>query len=416
MSGPSTLAPTLAPALEQPDADLPDASAAALPGIEDVPLFAGLSAAQRARVEGLCTRSRLGHGRLVFQAGDAAPGLYVIARGAVELLVPQPRGAQHLVTLQAGSCFGDGAGAPDEAVPVSAWSARAVGDCELLCLDADALHRLQAVDELAALRLLANLSAQRARDFRQLGETALRSLHEAQRAAAQVRRRAEPFIVNMLVSLCVYVFVLQLAAQLIHDKFSTSWLSIPGFIVFFIVFHRAARRSGEPMSAYGVTLRHWRRSLGESLLASLPVMVLCVGAKALLVALHPRMQGEALFALPTHLHGDALGLMLAEAAAYAFFAPFQEFIVRGAMQGSLAEFLAGPRRLLKAILITNLMYAALHLYMSVIFSVMVLVPGLLWGWLYARHRTLVGVSVSHALCGIFGFFVVGFDTLIMIYG
>jgi hypothetical protein len=28
----------------------------------------------------------------------------------------------------------------------------------------------------------------------------------------------------------------------------------------------------------------------------------------------------------------------------------------------------------------------------------------------------VGVTVSHALCGLFCFFVVGFDTLILIYG
>ena len=82
----------------------------------------------------------------------------------------------------------------------------------------------------------------------------------------------------------------------------------------------------------------------------------------------------------------------------------------------LENFLTGPRRVFKAILVANLMYAMLHLYMSVIFSLMVFIPGLLWGWLYARHRTLVGVTVSHALCGLFCFFVVGFDTLILIYG
>lgn len=241
-----------------------------------------------------------------------------------------------------------------------------------------------------------------------LGDEALRTL--------QAHRRAEPFIVAMLTMLCVYLFALQLGSQLIHDKFSTSWLSIPGFIVFFLLFHRAARRSGAPMSACGVTTRGWRRSLRESLLGSLPIMALTVLAKALLIALHPKMHGDVLFEWPRHLQAGTPWLLLAEAAAYAFFSPFQEFIVRGCMQGALSDFLTGPRRLLKSILITNVIYAALHLYMSVLFSVMVLVPGLLWGWLYARHRTLVGVSVSHALCGIFGFFVVGFDTLILIYG
>jgi hypothetical protein len=31
---------------------------------------------------------------------------------------------------------------------------------------------------------------------------------------------------------------------------------------------------------------------------------------------------------------------------------------------------------------------------------LVFVPGLFWGWLYLRHQTLVGVSVSHLLIGL----------------
>jgi hypothetical protein len=219
----------------------------------------------------------------------------------------------------------------------------------------------------------------------------------------------------MLVVLCAYVFVLQVAGQLLHGRFSTSWLSIPGFIVFFLLFYRAARRSGQPIAAYGVTLRGWRRSLAEGLLASLPLFALCIVAKWLLVQFLPAMRGEPVFALAGNLHTGTAAMAI-EAAAYLVFSPFQEFIVRGAMQGSLENFLTGPRRVLKAILVANLMYAMLHLYMSVIFSLMVFIPGLLWGWLYARHRTLVGVTVSHALCGLFCFFVVGFDTLILIYG
>lgn len=235
-------------------------------------------------------------------------------------------------------------------------------------------------------------------------------------AAAATQRRAQYVVLATLVMLCSYVFVLQLGSQMLHGRFSTSWLSIPGFIIYFLLFRWAARRSGAPKAAFGLTTRHWRRSLGEALLCSLPIMALTVAAKAMLVAWHPRMHADALFEWSAHLGAGTPWLLLAEMAAYALFTPFQEFIVRGCMQGTLTDFLHGPRRTLTAILLTNFIYAALHLYMSVVFSVMVLVPGLMWGWLYARHRTLVGVCVSHALCGIFGFFVVGFDTLILIYG
>jgi hypothetical protein len=46
---------------------------------------------------------------------------------------------------------------------------------------------------------------------------------------------------------------------------------------------------------------------------------------------------------------------------------------------------------------------------SVSFAFVSFFPGLLWGALFARQKSIVGVSVSHILCGWFGFFVLGFE-------
>ena len=35
------------------------------------------------------------------------------------------------------------------------------------------------------------------------------------------------------------------------------------------------------------------------------------------------------------------------------------------------------------------------------------------GWLYARHRTLVGVALSHALSGLWAVFVVGIEGVLL---
>lgn len=376
-------------------------------------LFAGLAPAQVAAIAVAATTRCLPAGAFVFRAGDVADALYVVVRGAAEIVQEDgDTGERHvLVGLGAGAGFGEGPLAEGAVRPASV---RVVQACELLCVPHAALRALMAADADLAVRLQRSLAEQAHRNFRALGTLAVQSLQE-KLAIAQAHERSEIFVITMLVVLCAYVFVLQVAGQLLHGRFSTSWLSIPGFIVFFLLFFRAARRSGEPIAAYGVTWRGWRRSLAEGLLASLPLFALCIVAKWLLVQWMPAMRGEPVFALPGNLHTGTAAMAI-EAAAYLVFSPFQEFIVRGAMQGSLENFLTGPRRVLKAILVANLMYAMLHLYMSVIFSLMVFIPGLLWGWLYARHRTLVGVTVSHALCGLFCFFVVGFDTLILIYG
>jgi len=39
--------------------------------------------------------------------------------------------------------------------------------------------------------------------------------------------------------------------------------------------------------------------------------------------------------------------------------------------------------------------------------------GLLWGWLYARHGTIIGISISHTILGVFAFYIVGFETILL---
>jgi membrane protease YdiL (CAAX protease family) len=35
------------------------------------------------------------------------------------------------------------------------------------------------------------------------------------------------------------------------------------------------------------------------------------------------------------------------------------------------------------------------------------VPGLFWGWMFARQRSIVGVTVSHIVVGLWANFLVG---------
>ena len=45
------------------------------------------------------------------------------------------------------------------------------------------------------------------------------------------------------------------------------------------------------------------------------------------------------------------------------------------------------------------------------FAVASFVPGLFWGWMYTKHHSLFGVSVSHILVGVWATFVVGIEHL-----
>jgi hypothetical protein len=48
-----------------------------------------------------------------------------------------------------------------------------------------------------------------------------------------------------------------------------------------------------------------------------------------------------------------------------------------------------------------------HLHLSFAFAAAAFVPGLFWGWLFTRHRNLVGPTLSHVVVGTYVFFVMG---------
>jgi membrane protease YdiL (CAAX protease family) len=99
---------------------------------------------------------------------------------------------------------------------------------------------------------------------------------------------------------------------------------------------------------------------------------------------------------------------------YVLLCPVQEFLVRGFIQTSMQALMDGHSGwgLVKVILLSNLVFASMHAHISFFFEISAFIPGLFWGWLYARQKTLVGVSVSHILIGVWAVFIVGFQNMI----
>ena len=79
---------------------------------------------------------------------------------------------------------------------------------------------------------------------------------------------------------------------------------------------------------------------------------------------------------------------------------------------AVLPWLTGPNRTTTAILLSNLLFTASHLHLSIPFAVAAFMPGLLWGAIYARQGTLVGASVSHALVAFVAFFVLKLEQLL----
>jgi len=237
----------------------------------------------------------------------------------------------------------------------------------------------------------------------------------ADRALAEERMRAllGRFTLLLMLAYTLYTWVLGTAMRVKQTFGHSEFITVPAIFVCCAILFAFVRVSGYPARFFGLTTEHAGRHVREALLFTLPLMAGTVALKLALIAWVPSMQGQPMFqmfslpppGMPTRGFNPWLAL------AYVVFAPFQELIYRGGVQGPLSHFLTGRWRVPLAIVGANIIFSSAHLYVSPGLAVIAFVAGLFWGWLYARQGGLAGVSVSHVLLGFWAFEVVDLGVL-----
>jgi len=225
------------------------------------------------------------------------------------------------------------------------------------------------------------------------------------------------FLTFIIFLLSLYAYALSGLSHVATMATSTTPVTLGLSVLLIVASLAMMRRLGYPLAFYGLTRRGWRRALTEGVLLTLPICALVVAIKwvvlriawgAIDVPLFDPWAALNMGAAPT----AGVGTLLTMAAIYVVHAPLQEFLVRGTLQSPLQHFLAGAGGTWSPIVASNLIFSAFHLYISFGFALVTFLPGLFWGWLYARHGTLLGVSVSHILLGLWTVFVVGIEGIV----
>lgn len=341
--------------------------------------------------------------------GDLPHELLVIDSGRAQVLKRGVAGDEHAINhLGPGDSIGEMA--LFDRVPRSA-TVRALGPVRTLVLPLS--HILQQAEARPSLvPVLVDIGALVAERLRVAGVHAAAA---ADRTLAEERTRAVMgrFTLLLMLAYTLYTWVLGTAVQVKQTFGHSEFVTVPAIFVCCAILFVFVRVSGYPARFFGLTTEHAGRDTLDAVLFTLPLLAGTVVLKLALVRWVPEMQGLPVFQMfsPPPPGRPAAGFKPWLVAAYVFFAPFQELIYRGGVQGPLSHFLTGRWRDVLAIVGANVIFSAAHLYVSPGLAVVAFVAGLFWGWLYARQRGLVGVSVSHVLLGFFAFEVVGLGVL-----
>jgi CRP-like cAMP-binding protein len=387
-------------------------AAAALTLLESAPVFRNFV---RADLTALIERSRdlrfipLAHGDDIVREGEPATRLLIIRSGSARVLKRGEGGADHDVhRLVAGDCIGELA--LIDPAPRSA-TVRADGPVEVLAIPLADLLALAAERPGFGLGLLgmARLVTER---LRASTATVVQQLERAL-AEERIRGAMGTFTFVLIIVYSLYAWLLGTATQVKQALGRSELVTLPAVVLVLAALFWFMRSSGYPASFFGLTLKRAGRDTLEALLLTLPLMAVAVAMKWVMVNHLPSMLGQPLFQMGS---APAPGMAASTfnpwlAIAYVVFVPLQELIYRGGIQGPLEHFLTGRWRRPLAIIGSNVIFATAHLYISAGLSISAFGAGLFWGWLYARQKSLVGVSASHMLLGFWAFEVVDLGAL-----
>jgi CRP-like cAMP-binding protein/membrane protease YdiL (CAAX protease family) len=377
-------------------------------------LFSGLSPEQLAGLARICQERRYGPGELILREGSTDPSVYIIADGRAELVKQSTLGDD---PLRIGELRrGDVVGELQIVDPnPSSASVRAVTAVTAVSIAVDVLARAPGLAEAHAtvLQNVGTILARRLRDT--TGNEA--DAHYRELAESRARVYAGRFIVLMFGMLASYQLALS-ALTLVPAA-----LRPPDAILSFVFVlwtvgpvALALRRSPFTLRSYGLTLQNARSDALSAAILTTPLLAGLVLLKLALIRWAPGMADRPLFDPSAMFAGRPfdLGAFLLFAVLYGIHTPLQEFVARGGLQGTLQQLLpAAPGRTnWKAIVISNLLFASAHVYIGFWFCVAAFIPGLFWGWLFSRQRSLVGVIVSHLLVGFWGMFALGVHVII----
>jgi CRP-like cAMP-binding protein len=340
------------------------------------------------QVQALARASAVEHfeaGETIVRQGEVYETLKVIVRGGVDVVyTDQGSDESHSVAaLGPGDHFGEMAFLSDEAATASVLT---TAPTTVLVLSRERARECGVYQALLGRLAALQLGRLEASNRRQV--VAMQQTIDAQREQNAFGRFYIATIVLFAVSTAVPNYD--------HESpWVQLWLRWFFLLLILVPAVVAVRAHAFSLASFGLTTRGWARSAREGLLVAtvlVPVMVLFKMASA---------PAEAELLSWRTLDFYTRGQLVLYAITYVPHAAIQELIARGIGQGSLERFMAGSHPM-KPVVIASGLFAILHLHMSVQAAALTFIVSLVFGYLYYRHQSLVGVTVLHVALGLAG--------------
>ena len=346
---------------------------------------------------------RLKNEEILFHEGSLEEELYFIEEGTMAVI----KKGHEIATLNPGDWIGEIA-ALSKGKTRSA-TVKAKGDALLKKISLPNLKKVTQADPDIFTRVMTNLAKNLAYRLDTSNTSRLDSL---QREIDLERGRIEMghFLFYMLIAISAFIYLMKFLSLTHFSPKVNTVISIPSILMLGFFSLRYVKKTSYPLSEFGLTLKNWKTATVEALAYTIPIGLALFLIKWVIyqVTGSPSEKPFQHFHQIQSMHLPLLD-WLSITIGYTLIVPLQAFMINGCFQGGLSRFFIGPHRILLSILLSNLIFSLVHLQISLQLSIGVFFIGCFWGWLYSKHQTIVGISVSHAILGMWVGIFLGFS-------
>lgn len=348
-------------------------------------------------------------GNIIYNDGDPSDSFFVILEGEVEVFktVIDEFGEHNihlLATLSKNDVVGEMSLIENNS---RSTSVRAKTNLTVIQYP---LEKVKAQPKLN-LKLIRNMAQILSKRLRFTNEVTVKNMQQRLNESLG-RNSLGVFLIGLLWIICLYTLSLNFLIMLIDKVAITTTLSICLITLFAITTIVAMRFTGLSYSRFGITWKNWGKNTLEALAFTIPVMLFVLIVKALfIIGIDPPDKISIFTGAEPFITNHKIDweYYISTMFLYSLFAPIQELIARSALQSTFFLFLPGEKLFRKwnAIFLSNLIFATMHTHFGLSFTLLTFIAGLFWGWLFHRQNSLLGVSVSHVILGLWSLFIVG---------
>lgn len=371
---------------------------------KNIPLFHDLNDNQLKKMQEICTELKLTIGETFIHEGKIEQKFYIITEGSVEIIKRNGDRFYPLAKLSKGEIVGEMVLFENAA---RSASAKTIEPSTLLSFDMEKIK-----NDTNYLDIYAKLTTY----FGEKISKRLRYTNEVTVEVLKERLAIGNFAVNIITITTLYALSLEMLQKFKNYMSNSTLITIIVLIMFCYFIISMMLKSGYSLKTFGITLENWRKAVTESIIFTLPFLITIMVLKFCIITFNPKFHNLSLFDPMSIFKTEAdvnLKVYFAALFGYIVFVPIQELIVRSGIQSALQKFLSGSKRKImwSSIILSNILFAGGHSHISFGFALSVFIPGIFWGWLYAKQNSLIGVSVSHILIGVWGAFIIGFENI-----